>query len=310
MAFLFKSGDELFDEAVNHINLKEYVKARADFSKCIEKGASKSSLASIYISIIAMVQNPENPNNYKALANNLRSVNPGMVEFGLTQVDGMRLADECDLVAQRIILMSTNGNAAVREKKGKDLIQLGLQYQIKIGKDTLKTNELIYGDTATSGIKESLSIQALGYETLASSAVLTDPKQAAEYLQNAYNYRRQAGDDGSHDKQLIESYSKSAKCWICGRTTTGEGIHFLAMSSEITPFMRNGQDDLLKSAPANFEAVYVCRPCYSAISRRSDAISRKYYDDAIRDLRATEARLQMEIAEVRAYASSMAIRMR
>ncbi|UAL07664.1 MAG: hypothetical protein KRP56_07640 [Candidatus Methanogranum gryphiswaldense] len=308
MAFLFKSGDELFDEGVDLVKRKEYNKARSNFEKCVQKGTTNSNLATTYISIISMISDPNNPNVYTALAKNLRSSNTPTFEFGLTQVESEKLADECDLVAERIVLMAKNGNADVREQKGKDLIQLGQKYQMKLGKDTLKTNELINGDTATSGIKESLSIQALGYETLASASVLTDPKKAAEYLQNAYNYRKQAGDDGSHDMELIQSYSRSAKCWICGRTTTGEGIHFVTMSSEITPFMKSAQDDLLKSAPADFESVYVCRPCYSAISRRSDAIANKYYQDAIKDLRETEMRLRLEIAEVRASVAMVRMR--
>lgn len=301
MAFPFKSGDELFDEGVDLVKRKEYNKARSNFEKCIQKGTANSKLASVYVAIITMINDQNNPNAYTALANALTSNSIPTFEFGLTQVDSQKLAEECNLVSERIVLMAKNGNAEVREQKGKDLIQLGQKYQVKIGKDTLKTNELISGDTATSGIKESLSIQALGYETLASASVLTDPKKAAEYLQTAYNYRKQSGDDGSKDMELIQSYSRSAKCWICGRTTTGEGIHFVTMSSEITPFMRtNSQDDLLKSAPNDFESVYVCRPCYSAISRRSDAIANKYYQDAIRELRATEARLELEIAAVRA----------
>lgn len=298
----------MFDEGVDLVKRKEYNKARSNFEKCVQKGTTNSNLATTYISIISMISDPNNPNVYTALAKNLRSSNTPTFEFGLTQVESEKLADECDLVAERIVLMAKNGNADVREQKGKDLIQLGQKYQMKLGKDTLKTNELINGDTATSGIKESLSIQALGYETLASASVLTDPKKAAEYLQNAYNYRKQAGDDGSHDMELIQSYSRSAKCWICGRTTTGEGIHFVTMSSEITPFMKSAQDDLLKSAPADFESVYVCRPCYSAISRRSDAIANKYYQDAIKDLRETEMRLRLEIAEVRASVAMVRMR--
>ncbi len=303
MALLFKSGDELFEEGVDLIKRKEYEKARSNFNKCIQKGNADSDLAKVYISTINMITDHNNPNIYRVLAETLRGSNIPNFEFGLIQIDSSKMADECDLVAERLVLMAVNGDSQVREQKGRDLIKLGQKYQVKIGKDTLKINELVNGDSATSGIKESLGIQALGYETLASATVLVDPKKAAEYLQNAYNYRKQAGEDGSEDMSLIQSYSKSAKCWICGRTTTGEGIHFLKMSSEITPYMRNDQDDLLKSADNGFESVFVCRPCYSAISRRADAISNKYYQDAIRELRATEARLRAEIAEVRAYAS-------
>jgi hypothetical protein len=40
-------------------------------------------------------------------------------------------------------------------------------------------------------------------------------------------------------------------------------------------------------------------PCYSAISNRADDISRGYYNQAVSEMRAMEARLQAEIAAVR-----------
>ena len=305
MVSLFKSGDQLFDEGIDLIKRKEYNKARSTFDKAIEKGSSKSALASLMISVIFILNNQSNANGYETLANDIDSANIPAFEFGLTNLECSKLSVECRLTAKKINLLAAGGNATLREKKGNDLIKLAQEYQRELGRDSLQLNELIYGDSTKTGADEACGLMALGYENLASAEVLSDPKKAAEILQNAANYRKQIGDDNSHDLELVRSYSKSAKCWICGRTTTGETIHFVSMSSEITPLMRTAQDSLLKSAPENFESIYVCRPCYSAISRRSDAIANKYYQDAIRELRTTEARLMAEIAEVRAYATMM-----
>jgi hypothetical protein len=69
--------------------------------------------------------------------------------------------------------------------------------------------------------------------------------------------------------------------------------------------MRKSDDDILKSAPADYNSVYVCKPCYSSISRRSDEIARHYHDIAMREMRAMEARLQ---AEIRSMSASMMVR--
>ena len=303
MALIFKSGDELFDQGIDLIKRKEFAKAKSNFQKSVEKDGKNAEIANIYISIIDVYSDPNSADRLEFLASRLEATNIGEFEFGLTSIESKKFAVELRLTAERIRIFAMNGNSNVREEKGNKLLQLAQKFQIQIGNDGLKLNELISNDVSITGIRESLSIQALGYETLASAVVLTDPKKAAEMLQNAYNYRRQTGEDVGDDMNLIKAYSKTAKCWICGRSTTGEGIHFITMSSEITPFMRTEQDDIQKSAPENFESVYVCRPCYSAISRRADVISKQYFDRGMQELRNTEARLQMEIAEVRAYAS-------
>jgi hypothetical protein len=156
----------------------------------------------------------------------------------------------------------------------------------------------IVGLQVNTGIKEALYIQAYGYESLASAAVMSDPKKAAELLQNAYTCRKQLGEDGQKEMNRIKAYSKSVKCWICGRPATGEGVHFLAMSSEISPFMRKSDDDILQSAPTDYNSVYVCKPCYTSISRRSDEIARQYHDVAMQEMRAMEARLRAEISSM------------
>ena len=44
----------------------------------------------------------------------------------------------------------------------------------------------------------------------------------------------------------------------------------------------------------------MCKPCFTAISNRSDEISRGYYDRTMAEMTAMEARLMAEIRSVRA----------
>jgi len=291
---VFKSGDELFNQGVDLVKRKEYAKARKNFEKTIEKGGREAALARVYVDIIDACLDNNNPARYAKLASSLGSMKDEF-EFGLTQIDPAKVAKECSLLAERMNVGRIQGNStAILEEKGNKFLDVARKYQAQIGNETIMISEIV-GLQVNTGIKEALYIQAWGYESLASAAVMTDPKKAAELLQNAYTCRKQLGEDGQKEMNRIRAYSKSVKCWICGRPATGEGVHFLAMSSEITPFMRKSDDDLLQSAPAEYNSVYVCKPCYTAISRRSDEIARQYHDAAMQEMRAMEARLLAEI---------------
>ncbi|MDR3074877.1 MAG: hypothetical protein LBU30_02415 [Candidatus Methanoplasma sp.] len=299
---VFKSGDALFDQGTDLVKRKEYAKARKNFEKTIEKGGREAVLAGIYIDIIDACLNNNSPERYARLASSLEKINEGF-EFGLTEIDPSRLGTECRLLAERMSIGRMPGNnPAALEEKGNRFLDLARKYQSQIGNDTIMISEIV-GIQVNTGIKEALYIQAWGYESLAAGAVMADPKKAAELLQNAYTCRKQLGEDGQNDMNLIKAYSKSVKCWICGRPSTGEGVHFLAMSSDISPFMRNSDDDILKSAPNDYNSVYVCRPCYTSISRRSDEIARDYHERAMQEMRAMEARLRAEISSVAAYSA-------
>jgi len=299
---VFKSGDALFDQGVDLIKRKEFAKARGNFEKTIDKGGREAELAGIYIDLIDACLDNNNPARYAKLASTLEKKTDSF-EFGLTTINPVRAALECRLLAERMDVGRMQGNSPdALEAKGNRFLDVARKYQSQIGNDMIVINDIV-GLPANTGIKEALYIQAWGYESLASGAVMTDPKKAAELLQNAYTCRKQLGEDGQKDMNLIKAYSKSVKCWICGRPSTGEGVHFLAMPSEITPFMRSSDDDILKSAPADYNSVYVCRPCYTSISRRSDEISRQYYDKTMQEMRAMEARLQAQISSLSAISA-------
>ncbi|MDR0309369.1 MAG: hypothetical protein LBH88_01230 [Candidatus Methanoplasma sp.] len=291
---VFKSGDELFNQGVDLVKRKEYAKARKNFERTIEKGGREAQLARVYIDMIDACLDNNNPARFVKLATSLEGMKEGF-EFGLTEVDPARVAVECRLLADRVTVARMSGNL---EEKGNKLLDIARKYQSQIGNDAIVISGIV-GIQVNSGIKEALYVQAWGYESLASAAVMADPKRAAELLQNSLACRKQLGEDGRDVTNLIKAYSESAKCWICGRPSTGRGVHFLTMSSEVTPFMRKADEDsVLKSAPSDFGSVYVCKACYTSVSRRADEISKVYYDRAIQEMRAMEARLQAEIRSV------------
>jgi len=305
MAFsVFKSGDELFDQGVDLIKRKEFAKARRNFEKTIGKGGREAALASIYIDLIDACLDNNNSARYSRLASSLENMSEPF-QFGLTDINPAKVAVECRLLAERMGIgaMPSNTPQAL-EAKGNGFLDIARKYQSQIGNDTIVISEIV-GIQVNTGIKEALYIQAWGYESLAAGAVMSDPKRAAELLQNAYTCRRQLGEDGQKDLNLIKAYSKSVKCWICGRPATGEGVHFVAMSCELSQFMRGSDENILKSAPEDYASIYVCKPCFTSISRRSDEIAKRYHDIAMQEMRAMEARLQAQIASAATAAAVM-----
>ena len=81
-------------------------------------------------------------------------------------------------------------------------------------------------------------------------------------------------------------------------------MHFFPMSSDISPQARE-KKDILPAADEGYQSIYVCRACYTAVSRKSDEISRQYYDASIRELRAAEARLEAQIRYLEARVNNL-----
>ena len=310
---LFKSGDELFEKAIDLVKQRNFSDAKEKFSKSLEKlskenkgDTTNAKLCRLNIAAINLANNPSSLLSYENFRTSLKNnADLGTFEFGLTTVDMERAAKECDLIIDQTNAENMSGDASVRDKKGRELIQIGQRWQMEIGDSPLVVFEIATGDTTTTGTRRGFDLIATGYENIASATVLSDPKQAAEYLQNAVSYRQQIGEDGAHDLGLIQSYSKTAKCWICGRVVTGETIHFVTMSSEITPLMKSSKEGLLDSATESMSSIYACRACYSAISRRADAIANDYHMKSIQEIRNVEARLQAEISSLQSEINSL-----
>ncbi len=307
MAFkLFKNDDEHMADAVDLIKRKEYEKAMAALrtAKSKDKDGNLAAKCDAMEAFINLYNKQGDAGAFINAANKLRAYNEGSLELGLSTFDTAKLAEECLLMAKTINCRNMPAsNAAENKAKGEALMDCAKDYQAKIGNNNLTIREF-FGGGVTVGMRESVTLMAEANECLAESYAWDDPKKAAEYQQFAYNYRRQIGESGERNQEFIRKYSASATCWICGRDASGEGVHFFPMSSDISPQLRNN-DGILKSADPEYKSIYVCRACYTSISRRADAISKYYYDMTQDDMRQMEARLQAEIASLQAEITSL-----
>lgn len=306
MALFFKGGEQLYQEAIDAIGRKDYDAALKKFQDAKEKGHDPDGLCMVYVAIIYVGKNRDNVRGYHHLLESLNNAGARTIKFGLTTVDTADLATECELAIMEIEASNMSKDDFVN--KGNRLIEVAGQYMSRIGEKNLKLDEIFKGNTVATGNREALILQAEAYSILGKGYVHTDPKMAAEYMQMAYNFRRQIGDSGDEEMKLSQNFARSATCWICGRPANGQGIHFMAMPADIEPvFQKMTDGDVVKPISDDCRDVYVCMPCYTAISNRSDEVSRVYYERAMADMRAMEARLQAEIASLR-FSMSMSRR--
>lgn len=295
MGLLIKSGDELYDAGVDLVSRKNFSEAREKFQSAIQKGTKNDRMAAVYVRLIELYNARGDASRYQALREALKQVPGNTFKFGVTTVDVSALDAEADLDIQEI--QATGMPDEDFMAKGQALIDVAGGFASVIGDNPLAFEEMFKGTTGTTGTKESLILQAQAYEIMGKGTAYSDPKQASEYLQMAYNFRRQIGDSGEDDLRMMNNLAISAKCWFCGRPVAGKGVHFMGISSNITQMFRDVEEkEGVKSSSGDFSDVYVCLPCYTAISNRSDQISRAYYERCMQEMRAMEARLERKIA--------------
>ncbi|MBR2255297.1 MAG: hypothetical protein IJ856_05760 [Candidatus Methanomethylophilaceae archaeon] len=298
MAFkLFKSGDDLYQEGEELIKRGEFSKARNVLQKSIDKEGGVDDVAAVKVALLDLNGNLNNVDRYQALISKLNELSASDIEFGLTKVNRDFLKMEAKLTVERLNLTDElqSGN---KMKVAEKIQDLAARYQEQIGDEHLLIPEIFNNDTTTTGTVMFYDLMAMSYEGMADGTVWDDPSQAAEYQQIAMSYRQQNGRSFEENQKKIKAYSMTSKCWLCGRIATGEGILFYSAPADISPALAK-DTNTVRSNSDDLHHIYICRACYSAVSYRADEISRKYYEQGMRELRTTEARLQAEIDSLR-----------
>lgn len=297
MGFLFKSGDEVFSQGMDLIGRKDFSGARGKFSAAIDKGCNDPNYARFAVAMIDLHGDMSNIQNYRGLIDALEQMPAGAVRFGVTTGDRDRLIANAKLSVEEIqaSLMPDSDYMA----KGQAYIEVAGRYSSEFGDANLPIIEMLKG-TSVSGMRESLILQANAYEIMGHGAAYSNPKQASEYLQMAYNFRRQIGDSGQEDYNMMKDLSITAKCWICGKQVSGRGIHFMAVPCDMSPMFREKESrEALRSSDESCSSLYMCIPCYTAISNRAEDIVQPYYEECMQRIDILEAQidsLQTQIA--------------
>lgn len=307
MAFgLFKDGNELYDEGVDLVKRREYDKAVKSFEKCLDKDkCTMKDMARVMLSILSIRSGINSPGAYVSAAELFRGKGDMSFEFGLTTMNAPRIANECEATATMLSAQQIQANDQNHEARGQALIKAAQDMQAKVGGENLVFYEL-FRTSQMTGTRLSYLLMATGFESLADGQVWGDTKKAAEYQQMAYNYRRQFGDTGDGNLEKLKRYSRSCTCWICGRESMGEGVHFFPMPSEISPQMRSA-DGPVSSADEGYSSIFACRACYSAISKRADSIAQYYHNMAMSEIARIRAEMLAEIAALQSQISYLRV---
>ena len=303
MAFgFFKDGDELFNAALEEIKRKEYDKASKTLSKALDKKSAKSDLIKVYIAFINVGKDLNNAGYYTALKDALSGLGDSSFRFGLSDFDKDSLMKECDAMAKCIVARNTGSDNS--EARGNAELDAAQNLMATVGENTLRINEYYSGNNIT-GTRMATGLMAEANECLAQAAYWTDPQKAAEYQQQAYNYRRQNGESGEANLARMQQYSKACTCWFCGRQVVGEGLHFYVLRADPSPQQIDKDSKELQHSISEDHDIYVCRACYTGVTNRADEISSDYYNRGMENLRQSEARLQTQIAAVEAQVSRL-----
>lgn len=300
----FKKADDLHIQGMDLIRQGEFAKARERLLLSIRKDGGPDDLSAVVVGMIDLRGNMGDVGAYRNLITSLKNTDAKEFEFGLTMVNTETMIKQSELAIEEIRITNMRGSGRDLVDKGQKLVELAQRYQTEVGEETLKLSEIYNNDTTRTGMKEGAMLMAMGYEAYATGTVWEDPRKAAEYQQIAYGYRKQMGDTGEENLRLINDYAKTCKCWYCGRVVSGLGIHFFALPSDISPALRTppGREPLT-SETEDHEAIYACRACHSSITKKADEIAQRYHENAMSEIRATEARMQAELYAIHSQLS-------
>lgn len=303
MAFgLFKDGEELFDAAVEEIKSKQYDKAVKTLAKAIDKDTRNKDLANVYIDFIKLGGALNSSPSYKKLSSSLSMLKNDDFQFGISDFNRTELIAECNAMASCIDARAMPDSDGIA--KGESIIKAASGLMTSVGERTLRINEY-YSKNRITGTRMATGLMAEGNEILAQTYYWNNPQKAAEHQQTAYNFRRQNGESGQANLDRMKQYSKACTCWICNRQVVGEGLHFMVMPADPSPQQIRDDSKELQASMNEKHDLYVCRACYTAISRRADDISKNYYNQSMNALRETESRLRAEINVLESRVSSL-----
>jgi len=155
----------------------------------------------------------------------------------------------------------------------------------------------------------TIGFRFLGYSRIVRALKIEadNPANAMELYSEAAAYLQQAP---AEIKKFVDSrmgkLSKTTRCWVCHREIQGEEINYIYLPASINKYIieKYGNDS---PYIINNGTIAVCRVCYTMIYNLSDALAKKYYEQAMKALQEVEARLNARISILEAKLMSLSI---
>lgn len=298
---LFKSGPELFEQALDLSRRREFSRAKEKFHDASKKLASEgnvaaANLASAYAYLMGVALVPTDARGLAQLATFLRTY-LGETELrpGPRGILASDLASQLDIEATELTL-----EAALRagggDPRGLSQMMQALANQYRSLAGAVLFVPEFTRQTAIDGGTRAPIWMALSFEVLGGAVQAADPLAAAEHFQTAHHYWVQAGQlsraQGAMD--TVNRLALRAKCWYCGREGTGHGIQFVMMpTDQDVRGLKGGDGSPLPSNDPPGRNLFVCKGCNSAMRLAADQL-------AFQRAREVEARLLPRILALEA----------
>jgi tetratricopeptide (TPR) repeat protein len=300
------------DEAIKHFQNAAEIALGSNDPSLKEKGILASVMASMY----QVIKQPYVTvfEKLKLSLIELLKLNPN-VELDLAlpyKIKALDLVREIDILKDIYVLPQINLNEIHKYNNAEAIAN---NYET-VAKELLsydKENFLVR-DLLKLGKPMDIAFKLLALSRIIKALIIVseEPGKAAELYSEALGYLTQLQDHETMDfaKKKLEETSKATKCWICGRNVQGENVHFIYLQTTMTPFIKrsyrsDAPDIFIEKDSATYIAV--CKSCYSAMYNLSDEISKYYYQLAIKALKEVEARLLLEIEQLKREIRSIKI---
>ncbi len=294
----FKSGMQVLEQGHDFVSRGDFAGAQERFTEATRKlqkeGALReAAVAAAYAAVMNLGRTKTEPAAYRYVAQNLRYVQGSTLKLGPRQVLADDLAAEADLLAEELEARSLQPSTPADYQRVAQWMQtLAVRFQQR-GDQVLVFDELFRKSTVQASSKAPL-FAAMAEEAKGQAVVLEDPKRAAEHYQNASNWWLQIGyqDFAARAAQRVREYGKSAKCWFCGREVSGEGVHFVAMPTEITGLLQKiASGTAIPTFDSGTKSLHACRACHGAIYKLADHL-------ALQRVRELQAKIELELARI------------
>jgi len=306
---LIKSAPDLVELGHDLVSRGNWQEALERFNEAARKfhqagDAGNAAVALTYAAVATAALRPQEPGAYRAIAQAARALGGVGLKLGLREAPSSDVAMEADLLAREIeVAAGRPANPEGFREKAQALQSLSMEFRNLVGERVMSLPEL-YRQGVVRGSHRALPLAARAEEAMGEALISTDPKAAAERYQSARLYWAQAGRTAEADSAAarVGAYSRSAKCWLCGREVSGEGYHFYSMPSELTDVVRRGGgDSVLPSFNPTATAIYACRGCHNAVYRLADQIAYRRAKELETIIEYKLEQLRREIASMQAH---------
>ncbi len=295
---LFKSPEQLMDLGQDQFLRGDFSAARGRFQEAARKfaetgNAQGAQIAQAYASLASLGVSDPGPEQYASAAQSLAPLGGLSMKLGPTQVPASSLAQETRILYETKTLLSVRpGSPQQYAEMAQRFQALSLEYR-QLGSQNLLLPEL-FNRSSVSPVVMAPYMAAMAEEAMGEAVVLDHPQEAAEHNQNARNWWTQANELGKAQEAAARAqlYGRSARCWICGREVTGEGVQFVTRPAAIGPWTNAGTGGGMGSADPSRSVLYTCKGCASLI----DAVADRYAQERAHEV---EVKLEAEIEQLR-----------